>query len=96
MTVVGCLTALAVTAVIETLVGLAFGFRRWHELASIILVSGFTHPLLCYVLWVSDAWQAPPAWRWDLVLLETGVVLLEKDRTVNGTPAIDSMVTGGG
>jgi hypothetical protein len=77
VTISSYVTAFLATIVLELTTALALGFRQRSELASVVLVNGFTHPLLCYLLWVGGSLRSVPIGVWEIMLLEVGVVLAE-------------------
>jgi hypothetical protein len=72
-----CLIAFALTLVIEVTVALLLGYRRRLEIAAVVCVNLFTHPLLCYLVWLIIAWQSAPLGVVEIAILEAGVVLVE-------------------
>jgi len=70
-------TAFLGTLVLEVGVALVLGFRKRPELASVVLVNVFTHPLLCYLLWVIGSPRSAPIGLLEVLLFEAGVVLVE-------------------
>jgi hypothetical protein len=69
--------AFSSTIVLEVAVALIFGYRKWRELACVVLVNVFSHPLLCYLVWIIRTSRPLPAYDPIVILLEAGVVVLE-------------------
>ena len=44
--------AFLLTIVLEVAVALLLGYRRRHEIACVILVNVFSHPLVNYLVWI--------------------------------------------
>jgi hypothetical protein len=71
------LIAFLLTVVIEVAVALLLGYRKRLEIACVVLVNVFSHPLLnSVILVIIAAWSAPVGLP-VIVLLEAGVVLVE-------------------
>jgi hypothetical protein len=77
VTISSYVTAFVGTIGLEVATALALGFRQRSELASVVLVNVFTHPLLCYLLWVSGSMRSVPIGFWVVLPFEAGVVLVE-------------------
>jgi hypothetical protein len=69
--------AFLLTIVVEGAVALILGYRKRHELACIVWVNVFSHPLLYYMVWIIRSFRSLPARDPIVVLFEAGVVLLE-------------------
>ena len=53
--------AFLLTIVLEVAVALLLGYRRRQEIASVILVNVFSHPLVNYLIWVADTLRTVPS-----------------------------------
>lgn len=69
--------AFLLTVVLEVAVALALGLRRRLEIAAVVLVNVFSHPLLIYLLWTIASLRATPIRGLEILMLEAGVVLVE-------------------
>ena len=69
--------AFLLTLVLEVGAALALGFRKRSELASVIWVNVFSHPLLVYVIWLVDSLRSTPLGLVGVSVLEALVALLE-------------------
>ncbi len=70
-------TAFLLTIVVEVAVALGFGFRSRSEIASVVWVNVFSHPLLCRLLWTFGTLRSGPVTTIEVLLLEACVVLVE-------------------
>jgi hypothetical protein len=69
--------AFLLTIVLEVAVALLLGYRKRREIACVVLVNVFSHPLLCYLIWIADALRTAPVRPLEILLLEVGVVIVE-------------------
>jgi hypothetical protein len=69
--------AFLLTLVLEVGAALMLGFRQRSEIASVICVNVFSHPLLVYVIWLVASLRSIPLGLAEVSVLEAIVVLLE-------------------
>lgn len=69
--------AFALTIFIEVAVALLLGYRKRRELACVVWVNVFSHPLLNYLIWIVRSFRPLPARDPIVMLFEVGVVVLE-------------------
>jgi len=72
-----CSIAFLLTIVLEVAVALLLGYRRRQEIACVVLVNVFSHPLVNYLIWVADTFRPVPVRPLEILLLEVGVVIVE-------------------
>jgi hypothetical protein len=71
------LIAFVLTVLVEMGVGVAWGLRRWPEIACVFWVNVFTHPLLCFAIATIERLQSTPIEFAETIALELAVTLLE-------------------
>jgi hypothetical protein len=69
--------AFLVTIVVEAAVAVLLGYRKRREIAAVVLVNVFSHPMLCYLIWIADSFRAVPTRPVEIAVLEIGVVVVE-------------------
>jgi hypothetical protein len=69
--------AFLLAIVVEGAVALVLGYRKRHELACVVWVNVFSHPLLYYLVWIIRSSRTLSARDPIIILFEAGVVLLE-------------------
>jgi hypothetical protein len=69
--------AFLLTIVLEVAVAVLFGYRKRLEIACVILVNVFSHPLLCYAVWIADTLRPVPVRPQEVLLMEGAVVVVE-------------------
>jgi hypothetical protein len=69
--------AFLLTISVEVAVALILGYRKRREIACIVWVNVFSHPLLNLIVWILRASRPVPARDPVILLLEAGVVVLE-------------------
>jgi hypothetical protein len=69
--------AFLLTIVLEVAVALLLGYCKRREIACVILVNVFSHPLLCYLIWIADALRSVPVRPVEILLMEGSVVIVE-------------------
>jgi hypothetical protein len=69
--------AFLLTIVLEVAVAALLGYRRRAEIACVVLVNVFSHPLVCYLAWFANSLRAAPLRWFEILLIEAGVVLVE-------------------
>jgi hypothetical protein len=69
--------AFLLTLVTEVAVALALGYRKRREIASVVWVNVFSHPLLIYLIWILDWLRSAPVNFSETLLLEAAVVVVE-------------------
>ncbi len=77
MALSGYFVALFLTEIIETAVALALGYRKAHEIAAVLLVNLFTHPLLHFYALLHRYYEGAPMGMSLDLMLEVGVVFAE-------------------
>ena len=71
------LIAFLLTIVIEVAVAALLGYRRRLEIAAVVCVNVFSHPLLCFLLGLLASLQSAPVGQLEIVPFEAAVVLAE-------------------
>jgi hypothetical protein len=69
--------AFALTITLELAVAWLLGYRRGAEIAAVVFVSVFTHPLANYLVWIAMRFREAPVGQFYIVLLEVAIVLVE-------------------
>ena len=69
--------AFLLTVVLEVAVALLLGYRKRVEIVCIFLVNVFSHPLVNYLVWVTNTMRAEPLGPVGHLPFEIGVVLVE-------------------
>jgi hypothetical protein len=69
--------AFVATIVIEVAVAALLGYRRRTEIAAVICVNLFTHPLVNYLVWLIVALRSAPVGPRDIALFEISIVIIE-------------------
>ncbi len=69
--------AFLLTIVLEVAVALVLGYRRRHEIACVVLVNVFSHPLANYLVWIIGELRSTPIRPLEILLLEAAVVIVE-------------------
>ena len=69
--------AFLMTIMLETVVAWLLGYRRRQELACVVAVNVFSHPLLNFFVWIAATWLLSPFDFLEMLLLEAGVVTVE-------------------
>jgi hypothetical protein len=73
------------TLVLETAVAWALGLRKRWELAAVVLVNVFSHPLLIFSLWTLAIFREPVG-PWEEPWFEAAVVVIEWSLLVFALP----------
>jgi hypothetical protein len=74
---VSYLIAFALTIVLEVITAVLLGFRTRLQIAAVIAVNVFSHPLLHVVFWVIGSIRSAPVGAVGVLLLEGAVVVVE-------------------
>ena len=69
--------AFLMTIGLEVAVALALGYRKRMEIACVIWVNVFTHPLMNVLILILSALQSDPVGPSEILLFEAGVVMVE-------------------
>ena len=69
--------AFLLTLVFEVAVAWLLGYRKRTELACVVWVNVFSHPLMNYLIWLVGAIRSAPLGPLGILPFEAGVVLVE-------------------
>ena len=69
--------AFLMTIGLEVVVALVLGYRKQVEIACVIWVNVFTHPLMNLLILILGSLQSSPANTFEILIFEIGVVLVE-------------------